>query len=72
MINGEREPRKKWDDDATPPLCALAMCANDAVDNRVANLVLNSYVANSRPIIHQGQITRMSRGRNTAYDVMKN
>jgi hypothetical protein len=49
MIDGEREARKKWNDNTTLPLCALLVRANDAMNNRVANLVLNDYVANCRP-----------------------
>jgi hypothetical protein len=41
MIDGEREARKKWDNNTTLPLCALAVCANDAMNDRVANFVLN-------------------------------
>jgi hypothetical protein len=46
MIDGEREAREKWNDDTTLPLCALPVRANDAMNDGVANLVLNNYVAN--------------------------
>jgi hypothetical protein len=71
MIDGKREARKKWDNNTTLPLCALAVCANDAMNDRVANFVLNNCIVNSCPII-QGQAPRLIRVGNAAYDVMKN
>jgi hypothetical protein len=50
MIYGEREAGKKWDDDTTLPLCALVVRTNDTMNDCIANLVLNSYIVNSRPI----------------------
>ncbi len=44
MIYGEGEAREEWDDEATLPLFAFAMSTNDAIDNRVTNLVLNNHV----------------------------
>jgi hypothetical protein len=52
MIDGEREARKKWNDNTTLPLCVLPVRANDAMNNRVANLVLNDHVANCRPELY--------------------
>jgi hypothetical protein len=48
MIDGVGETRKEWDDDTTPPLCAFTMRSNDAMDNRVTNLVLNNHIVNNR------------------------
>jgi hypothetical protein len=51
MIDGEGKAREKWDQDATLPLCAFTMCTNDAMDNRVTNLVLNSHIVDNRSIL---------------------
>lgn len=51
MIDREREAREEWYDEATPPLFAFTMCANNAMDNRVTNLVLNSHVRHHRSIL---------------------
>ena len=44
MVDGERKPRKEGDNDAAPPLCALVVCADDAMDNCITNFVLNNNV----------------------------
>jgi hypothetical protein len=44
MIEGKGKAREKRDDDATLPLRAFTMCLNNAMDNRVANLVFDDYV----------------------------
>jgi hypothetical protein len=73
MIDGEGEAREEWYNEATLPLFAFTMCANNAMYNRVTNLVLNSHVLHGRPIlsIRAKQQTRIGE-ENTAYDVMKN
>lgn len=48
MIDGVRETRKKRNHNARLPLSAFSVSTNDAVDERVANLVLN------RRIVHDG------------------
>jgi hypothetical protein len=48
VIDGKGKAREEWDDDAALPLCAFTMCTNDAMDNRVTNLVLNNHIVNSR------------------------
>ena len=42
MVDGEGKPRKEGDNDAAPPLCTLAVCADYAMDDRIADLVINS------------------------------
>ena len=51
MIDGVGKAREEWDHDATLPLCAFTMRTNDAMDNRVTNLVLNSHIVDSRSIL---------------------
>ena len=51
MIDGEGEAREEWYNEATLPLFAFTMCTNNAMDNRVANLVLNGHVLHGRSIL---------------------
>jgi hypothetical protein len=73
MIDGEGEAREEWYNEATLPLFAFTMCTNNAMDNRVTNLVLNGHVLHGRSIlsIRAKQQTWIGE-ENTAYDVMKN
>lgn len=50
MIDGEGEAREERDDDATSPLFAFTMCANDAMDDRVTNLILNRHIFHRCPV----------------------
>jgi hypothetical protein len=50
MIEGKGKAREKRDDDATLPLRAFTMCLNNAMDNRVANLVFDGHVLYRCPI----------------------
>jgi hypothetical protein len=54
MVDGERKPRKEGDNDATPPLCALAVSADDAMDDCIADFVFNSNVLYCRPFSRVG------------------
>lgn len=58
MIKGKGETRKKRNDHATPPLCAFAMCTNNAMNNRVADFVLNSHIFHRRPILSVRVLTQ--------------
>lgn len=49
MVYGERKPGKEGDNDAAPPLCTLAVCADDAMDDCIANLVFNNNVVHYCP-----------------------
>jgi hypothetical protein len=73
MIDGEGEAREEWYNEATLPFFAFTMCTNNAMDNRITNLVLNSHVLHCRPIIsiRAKQQARIGE-RNATYDVMKN
>jgi hypothetical protein len=51
MIDGEGEAREEWYNEATLPLFAFTMCANNAMDNRVTDLVLNSHVLHRRSML---------------------
>jgi hypothetical protein len=73
MIDGEGKTREEWDDDTTLPLCALTMCSNDAMDNRITDLVLNGHILNSRSTFSiRTKSQACVKERNDAYDVMKN
>ena len=41
MIDGKGEAGEEWYNEATLPLFAFTICANNATDNRVTNFVLN-------------------------------
>ena len=49
MVDGERKPRKEGDNDAAPPLCAFAVCADDAMDDCIADFVFNCDVIHHCP-----------------------
>ncbi len=49
MVDRERKPGKEGDNDATPPLCALAVSADDAMDDCIADFVFNSNVIHNCP-----------------------
>lgn len=49
MVDGEWKPRKEGDNDAAPPLSTLAVCADDAMDDCIADLVFNSNVVHHGP-----------------------
>jgi hypothetical protein len=51
MVNGEGEAREERYNEATLPLFAFTMCANNAMDNRVTNLVLDNHVLHRRSIL---------------------
>jgi hypothetical protein len=73
MIDGEGEAREEWYNEATLPFFAFMMGANNAMDNRITYLILNSHVLHRRSIlsIRAKQQTWIGK-RNAAYDVMKN
>ena len=50
MVHGERKPGKEGDNDTAPPLFALAVCADDAMDDCIADLVFNSNLIYDCPI----------------------
>lgn len=54
MVDGECEPRESGNDDATFPWCAISVRANDARDQRIADLVLYP------DIIHHGSVPLVS------------
>jgi len=51
MIDGEGEAREEWYNEAALPFFAFTMCANNAMDNRITNLVLDSHVLHRRSIL---------------------
>lgn len=55
VINGKGEAREEGNDDATFPRSALTMCADDPIDQRIANPVLNL------DIIHNGPARQISK-----------
>ena len=54
MVYREWKSRKEGDNDAAPPLCTLAVCADDAMDDRIANFVINSNVIHNCPFSFVG------------------
>ncbi len=73
MIDREGEAREEWYDEATLPLFALTVCANNAMDNRVADLVPNRHVIHRRSILYINAKPQAQTGEeNDTYDVMKN
>lgn len=62
MVDGKGKTREEWDDDTTLPLCAFTICTNNAMDNRVTNLVLDSHILNSRSTFSIRTKSRMYQG----------
>jgi len=50
MVDRERKSGKERDNDAAPPLSALTVCADDAVDDRITDFVFNDHVFDRRPL----------------------
>jgi hypothetical protein len=50
MIDREGEPGQQWENDARPPFRAFAMSADDAVNQRVSDFVLDLSISHCRPV----------------------
>ncbi len=49
MVDREREARKKWNDDTALPWSTFAVRADDSVDDRISDPVLDLDLVNDRP-----------------------
>ena len=68
MVHREREPGQQRYHNARAPELALLVCTNDALHQRVANMVLNLDVADHRTASSGGE-TQLH---DATHDVMKN